>query len=278
MHRIVPGVYLENIYLGTYLGNIVTKGGLFLIDAPARADDWRDWRAALGNYGEPRYLALLDSHQDRALGARNIDLPRVAHDWTRETMSSWSDTFKGGVRPIGAETDNLKRIVGVRMAVPECTFSDKMMIHLGERDIHVWHRPGPTPGSIWVVLPKEKVAFIGDAVTVAEPPYIGEADIDAWLNTLENLRGLSVSSFKLVSSRDGLIKHKDINAMARFLRKIPWRLERFGKEGEPPEVASKFALDLMKGYKIPLARRDRVLIRLQVGFTRLYSRLYPSET
>jgi glyoxylase-like metal-dependent hydrolase (beta-lactamase superfamily II) len=278
MRRIVPGVYLENIYIGTCLGNIVTNGGLFLIDAPARIEDWRDWRTMLGDYGEPRYLALLDSHQDRALGARNTDLPRVAHDWTLQTMSNWSDTFKGGARPIGAETDDLKRIAGVRKAVPECTFSDQMIIHLGERDIHLWHRPGPTPGSIWVVLPKEKVAFIGDTVTVAEPPYIGKADIDAWLNTLEDLRGLSTSSYKLVSSRDGVIKHKDINAMARFLRKISLRLERLGKEGEPLEMASKFARNLMKSYKISSARRGRVLLRLQVGFTRLYNRLYPSET
>lgn len=278
MRRISPGVYLENIYLGVRLGNIVTKGGQFLIDTPARVEDGHDWLAAIGVYGEPRYLALLDSHQDRALGARSFNLPRIAHDWTHQTMSNWSDTFKGGARPIGAETDNIKRITGIRKAVPELTFSNQMLIHLGEREIHLWHRPGPTPGSIWVVLPKEKVAFIGDAVTVAEPPFIGEADIEAWLNIIEELRSLSVSSFKLVSSRDGLIKHNDINAMARFLRKIPPRLDRFGKEGEYPEVASKFARQLMKSYKIPKVRGDQVQLRLQVGLTRLFSRLYPPGT
>jgi hypothetical protein len=127
------------------------------------------------------------------------------------------------------------------------------------------------------VLQKEKVAFIGDAVTVAEPPFIGEADIEAWLNVIEELRSLSVNSFKLISSRDGLVSHKDINAMARFLRKIPARLDRFGKEGESLEVASKIAHQLMKGYKIPKVRGDQVQLRLQVGLTRLYSRKYPSE-
>ena len=277
MRRISPGVYLENIYLGARLGSIVTKGGQFLIDTPIRVEDGHDWLAAIGVYGEPRYVALLDSHHDRALGARSFDLPRIAHDCTHQTMSSWSDTFKGGARPIGAETDKLKRITGIRKAVPELTFSSQMLVHLGEREIHLWHRPGPTPGSIWVVLPKEKVAFIGDAVTVAEPPFIGEADIEAWLNIIEELRNLSVRSYKLVSSRDGLIKHKDINAMARFLRKIPSRLDRFGKEGELPQVASKISHQLMKGYKIPKVRGDQVLLRLQVGLTRLYTRLYQPE-
>jgi hypothetical protein len=75
-----------------------------------------------------------------------------------------------------------------------------------------------------------------------------------------------------------LIKHDDINAMARFLRKIPPRLDRFGKEGEYPEVASKLAHQLMKSYKIPKVRGDQVQLRLQVGLTRLYNRLYPPGT
>ena len=98
-----------------------------------------------------------------------------------------------------------------------------------------------------------------------------------WLDTLDDLRKVSEDSYKLVSSRDGPIKHEHINAMARFLRKIPWRLERLVEKGAPPEDAGALATELMKGYKIPQARREQVLLRLQVGLTRLYSRLYPTE-
>jgi glyoxylase-like metal-dependent hydrolase (beta-lactamase superfamily II) len=278
MRRIAPGVYLETKYPGVQLGAVVTDAGLFLIDSPARADDGRDWIAALAEYGKPRYLALLDSHPDRVLGARIFDFPSVAHDWTLETMSNWTDSFKGSARPIGAEVDSLKRITSVRKAMPELAFSDQMVIHLGERQIELWHRPGPTPGAIWVVFPQAKVVFVGDAVTVAEPPFIGDADIESWLDTLDDLRTSRLRSYKLVSSRDGLIKPEHINAMARFLRKIPWRLERLNEEGAPPEDAGDLASGLMKGFKIPKARWEQASLRLKVGLMRLYNRLYPTET
>ena len=278
MRSIAPGVYLETKYPGVGQGVIVTDDGLLLIDSPPRAEDGRNWLAALVDHGKPCYLTLLDSHPDRVLGARIFDLPIVAHDWTRQLMSNWSDTFKGGARPIGAEVDHLKRITGVRNTVPDLTFSDCFLLHLGERVIHFCHRPGPTPGSIWVVLPTAKVAFIGDAVTVAEPPFVGEADIEAWMNTLDDLRSSRMSEYKLISSRDGLIKRDDINNMARFLRKIPWRLERLGDRGAPPEAAARYAISLLEDYIIPKTRRAHVLLRLQAGLTRLYGRLYPPET
>lgn len=277
MRRIAPGVYLETKYPGVQLGAVITDDGLFLIDCPARAEDGRDWLATLADYGKPRYLALLDSHLDRVLGARNFDFPRVAHDLTLETMSGWSDSFKGSARPIGAEVDSLKRITGVKRAVPELAFADQMLIYLGERQIDLWHRPGPTLGSMWVVFSDAGVVFIGDAVTVAEPPFLGDADIESWLDTLDDLRTPNMRPYKLISSRDGPIKHEHINEMARFLRKIPWRLERLGEKGAPPEDAGALASQLIKDFNIPKARREQVLLRMRVGLTRLYNRLYPSE-
>jgi glyoxylase-like metal-dependent hydrolase (beta-lactamase superfamily II) len=278
MRRIAPSIYLETKYPGVQLGAVVTDDGLFLIDSPVRADDGRDWLAALSEYGKPRYLALLDSHPDRVLGARIFDFPIVAHDWTLETMSNWTDSFKGSARPIGAEVDSLKRITSVRKAVPELAFSDQMVIHLGKRQIDLLHRPGPTPGSIWVAFPEVKVVFIGDAVTVEEPPFLGDADIESWLNTLDDLRTEPMRSYKVISSRDGPIKPEHINSMARFLRKIPWRLERLEEEGAPPEEAADLAPQLIKDFKVPKSRRDQVLLRLEVGLKRLYNRHYPDET
>ena len=277
MHKITPGVFLESKYPGVHIGAIVTDDGLMLIDIPTRVEDGRSWISALSPYGKPRYLALLDTHPDRVLGARVLDFPLVAHDCTRKAMNGWSDSFKGGAHPIGAEADLLKRVTGVRNAIPELTFSDHLVIYLGKREIHFWHRPGPTSGSMWVVLPESKVAFIGDTVTVAEPPYLGEADIENWLATLDFLRGSSMLSFTLVASRDGLIERQDINAMARFLRKVPRRVGRMSRGGNREEIAAKFAQQLIRDFEIPSGQQDHVLLRLQAGLTQLCTRMYPIE-
>jgi cyclase len=274
MRELGSGILLENKYPGVRLGALVTSDGLLLIDSPIRIEDGREWLAALGPRGRARYLAALDYHPDRVLGARGLDLPIVAHDVTRQVMSNWSDTFKGNAAPIGAEADRLKRITGVRKAIPELTFSHEMRIHLGDEEIIMQHRPGPTPGSIWVEVPSHRVIFIGDAVCLDEPPYLGEADLEAWQETLEGLRQRTLRKVTLVSARDGVVGADDIVAMIRFLRKIPGRLERLAAKGQPVEAAAGPARSLLEGFRVPASRRDQALLRLQAGLMRLYDRTY----
>ena len=272
MREIVRGVVIEDKFPGIVVGAIASEAGLLLVDCPIRVEDGREWLSRLSDFGRPRYLVLLDAHPDRVLGARALDIPTLAHDETRLTMAAWPDTFKGAAHPIGAEADRLKRITGVSKAVPEVTFSEELEVHLGERVVELWHRPGPMPGSIWVVLHDVRVAFIGDAVSVNEPPYLGEAEIDAWLESLADLRELA--GYKLVSSHDGLIRNSDVNAMGRFLRKVPVRLARMADRSLPLEAAATLAPKLMQGMKVPAARREQALLRLETGLARLYRRTY----
>jgi cyclase len=276
MREIVHGVLIEDKYPGVIVGAIASDDGALLVDCPIRVEDAREWLSRMSEYGRPRYLALLDAYPDRVLGARALDLPSIAHDETRMTMATWPDTFKGGAHPIGAEADRLKRITGVTKAVPEVTFSDELELYLGERLVEFWHRPGPMAGSMWVVYHDSGIAFIGDAVSVSEPPYLGEADIEAWLESLDDLRALK--GYKLISSHDGLIKTADVNTMGRFLRKVPVRLARMADRSQPLEAASTVASRLMQGMKVPSARREQALFRLEAGLGRLYRRTYGADS
>lgn len=275
MREIVRGVFIEDKYPGVTVGAIASEDGALLVDCPIRVEDAREWLSRLSEYGRPRYLALLDAYPDRVLGARALDLPSIAHDETRLTMATWPDTFKGGAHPIGAEADRLKRITGVTKAVPEVTFSDELELYLGDHLVEFWHRPGPMTGSMWVVFHDSEIAFIGDAVSVSEPPYLGEADIEAWLESLDDLRGLK--GYKLISSQDGLVKTAEVNSMGRFLRKVPVRLARMADRSQPLEAASTTAARLMQGMKVASARREQALFRLEAGLVRLYRRTYGAD-
>ena len=279
MRKIASGIFIEDEYPAVMLGSVVTREGVIAVDSPLRVDDTRTWMGTLSDLGRVRYLVLMDAHIDRVLGARVLNIPTIGHDQTRITMSGWSDSFKGRANPIGADADRLKRITGVRRAVPQLTFSDEMRIHLGEREFHFLHRPGPASGAIWMVLPDAKVVFIGDAVTINEPPYFGNANIDQWLESLDGLRDKRFASFKIISGRDGLIKRNDINTMARFLRRIPNRIQDFAEHGASPELVDDYARELMSSYqKVPSARTDICLLRLRASMINLHSRLYPTET
>jgi len=153
-----------------------------------------------------------------------------------------------------------------------------MRVHIGERTVLFLHRPGPTPGAIWMVLPEAKVVFIGDAVTVKEPPYFGNANIDQWLESLDDLRGARFRAYKFVSGRDGLVKRSDVNDMARFLRRIPNRIQDFAKRGGSPELADGYAKELIASFtKVQSARADTCMLRLKASVIHLHSKMYPSE-
>lgn len=270
MRRIAPGVYLETKFPGVNVGAIVGDGEIFLVDSPLRVDDTREWASELSGIGQLRYLALMDHHPDRVLGSRSLAVPKVAHEASLQEMKGWSDTYKGSAHPIGAEADRLKRVTGVGRVLPELMFSESMEFLVGGRRIRLVHRPGPMAGSMWVLVPDANVVFIGDTVTVAEPPYVGQARVDSWLESLDELRQRPLRSWRQVSSRDGLVNRNDINAAARFVRRIPTLMNRLSNRKDPPEAVAKQVAGWMKSFNIPAARRDLVLLRLTTGLTELY--------
>jgi glyoxylase-like metal-dependent hydrolase (beta-lactamase superfamily II) len=274
MRKVTSDVYIENKYPAVHLGLIVIRGEALLVDCPIRLEDVRSWHNQVADLGRPRFTALLDHHPDRVIGARDLRMPLVGHQVTSQIMALKSDSFKGNAHPIGAETDRLKRVTGISRAMPNLTFSDGMTVRMGDSEVEFWHRPGPTEGSMWVVFQEQGVIFLGDAVTAAEPPFIGDADIDAWLDTLDQLRSVEEQSYQLISSRDGLIDRDKINNMARFLRKVRVRLDRLGElQGLDSEIDSAVA-ELLEDYTLTGTRKERARLRLRVGFEDLYQRFY----
>jgi glyoxylase-like metal-dependent hydrolase (beta-lactamase superfamily II) len=125
---------------------------------------------------------------------------------------------------------------------------------------------------MWVMLPDARVAFIGDAVTISEPPYLGEAHLEDWLETLDVMRDAPYEGYKIIGSRDGMVHREDINAMARFLRKVPVRLDRMQEDEKPQEAAAKYAEELLEDFEILKNKRDQAKLRLEAGLKDLFRR------
>ena len=265
MQKLTPNVFLETKFIGVNLGLVVTGEGLLLVDSPLHTEDVDEWWKVVSERGRPKFLILLDSHPDRVLGSRTMKLPAIAQDQTLKTIREWADTFKGNAHPIGAEADQLKRITGVNNAIPEITFSERMVIHMAGKEIVFLHRPGPRRGSMWMVIPDLSVVFVGDTVTIDEPPYVGTSVIEAWLNSLDELRSSDMKSYTLISSYGGRIDRKDINNTARFLRKVQRRVEKLESGKNRHEEIERLAKDLMEDFSIRSIQEDLILKRLKTG-------------
>jgi len=276
MEAIANNVYIEEQFLGVTLGVITRPRGLIQIDAPPSPEDGRSWRAALMGMGSgpERVLINLDAHPDRTLGVRAMDCTVIAHEKTAQVFRDRPNTFKAQGDETGANWESIPGLGSVRWAPPEISFLDQLMLHWGDSPILLESRPGPTPGAIWVVLPGEKVVFVGDAVLKSQPPFLAHADLPMWIEALKALQGPEYKGFTVVSGRGGVVTQQIVRHQIDVLKRINDKVENIGKKKSAANITDKLAEQLLKGFKAPAARQKQYAHRLRYGLHHYYLHHY----
>ena len=279
MQEISDHIFIETAYAGVTLGAINWPHGLVLIDSPFRIEDNRSWRSALLTMGGgvDRMLINLDAHFDRTLGTRAMECTVLGHEKMAEVFHNRPINFKAQAVETGADWEEYNGQGTIRWAPPEITFSDEMTIHWNENSLALQTRQGPAVGAIWAVLPVEKVAFIGDAVVVNQPPFLGSANIPAWIATLELLLAPRFTDYLLVSGRGGLVAQQQVRDQIIFLRLVEEQIGGLNKKSATPDDAAALAPFLLKHLSIPVGRETQYEQRLRHGLNHYFLRhLRPS--
>ena len=277
MHQIARGIFYEDSYLGVTLGGLVFPHGTIMIDAPLRAEDSRSWRSALSNQrgGANRLLVNLDAHLDRTLGDRALDSTVLAHQKTVQVFRNRPTIFKGQTMESGATWETYNDAIGMRWAVPDIAFSQNMLLFWGGPEVVLEYHPGPAPGAMWVIVPEEKVVFVGDAVTVNQPPFLANADLPVWVETLDLLIS-EYSDYLIISGRGGPAANEVIRAQYHFLQEVLDNLDRLAIGNALPEATEEFVPEMIRKLKIPPELRERYRQRLRYGLYQYYTRRYRS--
>jgi glyoxylase-like metal-dependent hydrolase (beta-lactamase superfamily II) len=281
MHTITDGVYYQDAYAGVTLGAIILPLGTLLIDAPFRPEQARSWKSVLltQSRGTHRLLVNLDDHIDRTLGNRYIDLTTITHQYTSEAIDNRANIFKGQTYETGSEWEKYPETIGARWTMPAITFNDHLQLHWGEDEIHLDHRPGPAEGAIWVEIPSKKIVFVGDAVLANQPPFLENAKIPAWLESISILRKRKYRDYTVVSGRSGPITAEDVKAQQALLRSIHGRIERLANRNAPIEETEKMIPALLEKLEYPNKQETFFTQRFKYGLHHYYSTHYnPEET
>jgi len=275
MQQIKRGIYFEDSYLGVTLGALVFSHGTIMVDAPLRPEDARAWRSALMNLrgGTNRLLVCLDSHLDRTLGARALDTTIVAHQKTAQVFRNRPTVFKGQSAESGADWEAYNDAIGTRWAAPDITLTQHLSLHWGGPEVTLEHHPGPTSGSIWAVIPEEKVNFVGDAVQPEQTPFISNSDLTAWIETLDILLA-RYKDYIIVSGRGGPVTYENVRAQHRYLKSIARGMERLAKRNAPPESTEDLIPGLLSEISFPSDRQEQYTQRLRSGLYQYYIRRY----
>lgn len=280
MDAIAKNVYIEDHFLGVTLGVIVQPRGLIQIDAPPAPEDGRSWRAAMMGMGggHERVLVNLDSHPDRTLGVRSMDCTVIAHEKTAQAFHNRPNTFKAQGDETGANWEAIPGLGSVRWAPPEISFGQQLTLHWGESPIILESHPGPTSGAIWVIVPGEKVVFVGDAVMKGQPPFLAYADLPAWIEALDLLMGPEYKGYTVISGRGGVATPQAVRSQLDSLKHIHDKVEALGKKRAAVTATDKLAEQLLKDFKAPSAKHKQFERRMMYGLQYYYIRHYQASS
>jgi glyoxylase-like metal-dependent hydrolase (beta-lactamase superfamily II) len=279
MQEIEQGIYINNNYPGVTLGALISSQGALLVDAPPHPDDGRSWVSIVRNIGNGpnRLLVTLDDHADRTIGLRAMETSVIAHIETAQSLDNRPAIFKGQNPETGSEWEFCDGLSGIRWAKPNLTFTEQAIIEWGDQTFLLEHHPGPSPGASWLVAPDLGVAFIGDTVTVKQPPFIANADIDVWVDTLDVLLNKHYKNYLLISGRGGVVELGDVREVRCFLKEVQKRLERFSSRQAHPSETANTVDNLLTRFDFPAERHVFYHQRLAHGLFKYYTQHYYPE-
>lgn len=205
-------------------GAIVTPDGLIAIDAQQYARLGRRFReAAEATTGKP-VVKLVNTHCHLDHTAGNVvfaDVPILAHEKTLTAMkdnlgpksgANWTITdystkirfmFGQNLFELVPENDpgqawfreriSLADYDTIVIAPPTETFADEFAFHLPAETmrLHYWG-PAHCDGDIVVHLEKSKVIFLGDLLFYGRFPWLGDCDLDGWIDRLASVLKLDI--------------------------------------------------------------------------------------
>ncbi|MFQ5520083.1 MAG: MBL fold metallo-hydrolase [Candidatus Methylomirabilia bacterium] len=144
----------------------------------------------------------------------------------------------------------------MRVVLPTVTFQDRMVIHDGNREIHLWH-PGTaahTVGDALVLLPKERLLFAGDIAFHYVTPLAFQGHIGNWIKVANRLLSFDVDV--IVPGHGPVGTKQDLKRMRDYLSLIRREAKTRFDAGMPAEDAAR---DIKLGIYASWHEAERVL-------------------
>ncbi|MFO7941114.1 MAG: MBL fold metallo-hydrolase [Bacillota bacterium] len=162
---------------------ITTEKGTIVVDTMRGPADGELLQAHISaQTAKPIYLTINSHHHpDHTFGNTAFSAPLISTETTRTLMR---DRLSSIWAEVAGESTPLP--------LPNLTFEGEMSIHLADKTVRLIELGGHAPGTCVVYLPERRVLFTSDLVFVGRFPFMGDADLDAWIAALQYMEGMDV--------------------------------------------------------------------------------------
>jgi len=131
------------------------------------------------------------------------------------------------------EDEEKERFEGFTVRLPTIVFDHELSLFLNPQ-IVITHYGGHTNGSAIVYIPEERVLFSGDLLFAGYHPYVGDGDIQEWVNALHGLLQLDVK--KIIPGHGDICDTREIKTQIEYLETFYNNLKELKKKYSKEEI------------------------------------------
>lgn len=199
-------------------GIIIGTNGVLVVDTLISAKEGERFLADIRKVTDKpiKYVVNTHTHLDHALGNcvfAKLGATVISQDADRVALAANGAGILQNAANYGLKPEDM---TGTTIVTPTLSFSDQMLIDLGNEEVRLIRTAhSHTAGSLVVYLPARKILFSGDILFTDFHPFVADGDFAGWTRTLDSLLAMDID--RIVPGHGPLSSKKDLREMKEYL-------------------------------------------------------------
>ena len=273
LEEIARNVFVKLDYEGANVGCILTDEGAIVIDTPMIPNEAKDWAETVSKLTDTvLYVFNTDHHRAHIMGNQFFDAPIIAHEAAWKEMANYKDTFIERTKNLFKKRPEIqKQLDQITIVRPELSFTGRLIMYKGDRELHLVHLGGHTPATSGLYLPEERILFTGDLVVVDEHPALGQCDSEGWLRKLRWLRRQRYAL--LVPGHGPLCNVEASEPVSEYIRAMRSKVRSQFKSGRTKAEAAVVISQMIDYFPYRQGEKSIIEKRIRAGVSRVYDEM-----
>ncbi|MGM0432325.1 MAG: MBL fold metallo-hydrolase [Spirochaetota bacterium] len=226
IEKITKNVYAEADVRGCVPGFVVTSEGVVVIDTPQLPTYAIKMREEAKKHGKLKYLINTEHHVDHIFG--NYFFDDVEHILSHRATYDDFMVVHPDINPYayakeaiptddpdGEDLFPSEKDYFAKPNKPDLIIDGDMEFKVGDHTFQILHTPGHTPGQLAVVIPEERIMFIGDTIFNGCQTWLHASNLEQWFESLDRL--LDVDVDMIVPGHGPICTKQEIYVQRAFL-------------------------------------------------------------
>jgi cyclase len=172
---------------------------------------------------------------NRTMGIAKNQLTRLREEMEKETNKTQIKRLLNQIKP---REDYLRTMSRLQIKAPLVTLDDNLTIQDGQRKVRLLYLgEGHTDGDIVLLLPKQKIAFVGDLFFSRAIPNVEDANILQWMKTLQEVMKLDAEKF--VPGHGPIGSKNDVELFSEYFNELKSLVQSAIDRGDTIEQATR---------------------------------------